>query len=161
MSNDEWMRSSEAQSYLGRTDRQLRRYVSSGRVRSRTRGGRVEYNRADLDTLRGELKEDPRPQAPDQQIVPAGELLGYIRELQEIVSNSAAREGYLRAQLEQRLALPDERALRDELAAERQLRIDAEASLKRLQRQRWQGWTLAIVVAIVLLVAIIWYFAIR
>ncbi len=161
MSNDEWMRSSEAQSYLGRTDRQLRRYATSGRVRTRTRGGRVEYNRVDLDTIRGELKEDSRPRAPEQQIVPAGELLTFIRELQEVISNSAAREGYLRAQLEQRLALPDERALRDELAAERQLRIDAEQALKRLQRQRWQGWTLAIIVAIVLLAAIIWYFVLR
>ena len=40
MSNDEWINATEAQAYIGRTDRQLRRYAQQGRVRTRKRGGR-------------------------------------------------------------------------------------------------------------------------
>ena len=162
--NEEWMGAAAAQDYVGRTDRQLRRWAEAGRVRTRKRGGRVEYLKADLDAIRETLEPDPEPRNR-QQIVPAGELMGYVRELQDQLQQSAAREGYLRAQLEQRLALTDERTLRDELAAERERRkaIEAEraaieARLHQAQRSRI-GWIVAEVLLVVLLGAIIWYFA--
>ena len=160
MSNDEWYGAQQAQDYVGRTDRQLRRWASAGRVRTRKRGGRVEYSRADLDAIRETLEEDTAPRST-QQIVPAGELLGIVRELQEQLQQSAAREGYLRAQLDQRLALPDERALRDELAAERQRRTAIEAQLNQVQRGSRFGWIVALLVLLVLIAAIVWYLAIR
>lgn len=160
MSNDEWMSAQQAQDYVGRTDRQLRRWSSGGRVRTRKRGGRVEYSRADLDAIRETLEEDTAPRST-QQIVPAGELLGIVRELQEQLQQSAAREGYLRAQLDQRLALPDERALRDELATERQRRTAIEAQLNQVQRGSRFGWIVAALVLLVLIAAIVWFFFIR
>ncbi len=167
MSNDEWINATEAQAYVGRTDRQLRRYAQQGRVRTRKRGGRVEYARADLDLVRESMPDDPEPRG-NQQIVPAGELLGYVRELQEQLQQSAAREGYLRAQLEQRLALPDERTLRDELAQERQYRkqIEAEsaaalAELRRTQGGRRYERVLYLVIALVLIAAIVYLVFIR
>lgn len=160
MSNDEWYGAQQAQDYVGRTDRQLRRWASAGRVRTRKRGGRVEYSRADLDAIRETLEEDTAPRS-QQQIVPAGELLGIVRELQEQLQQSAAREGYLRAQLDQRLALPDERALRDELAAERAYRQSIEAQLNHMTRRSRAAWTVVAVVLLVLIAAIVWYLVIR
>ncbi len=167
MSNDEWINATEAQAYIGRTDRQLRRYAQQGRVRTRKRGGRVEYARADLDLVRESMPDDPEPRG-GQQIVPAGELLGYVRELQEQLQQSAAREGYLRAQLEQRLALTDERALRDELAQERQHRkaIEAEKSAAQAELRRANGGRrneriFYLVIALVLIAAIAYLLFIR
>lgn len=160
MSNDEWFNAAEAQAYVNRTDRQLRRYAQQGRVRTRKRGGRVEYARADLDQLRDTLPDDPEPRG-GQQIVPAGELLSYVERLQAELQQSAAREGYLRAQLEQRLALPDERALRDDLAAERQRRAAIEAELQQMRGGRRVAWLVAIVLAVLLIGAIVYLILIR
>ena len=160
MSNDEWLGAAAAQDYIGRTDRQLRRYASQGRVRTRKRGGRVEYAKADLDQVRETNADDPEPRNT-QQIVPAGELMGYVRELQEALQQSAAREGYLRAQLEQRLALTDERALRDEIAAERQHRAAIEAQLQQARGGRRTAWVVAIVLALLLIGAIVYVVFIR
>ena len=167
MSNEEWMGAQAAQDYVSRTDRQLRRWAEAGRVRTRKRGGRVEYAKADLDAIRETLEPDPEPRNR-QQIVPAGELMGYVKDLQEQLQQSAAREGYLRAQLEQRLALTDERTLRDELAAERERRkaieaerVAIEAQLQLAQRGGRAGWALAAVVLVVLLSLVIWYLATR
>lgn len=160
MSNDEWLNAAESQAYVNRTDRQLRRYAQQGRVRTRKRGGRVEYARADLDELRDALPDDPEPRG-GQQIVPAGELLSYVERLQAELQQSAAREGYLRAQLEQRLALPDERALRDDLAAERQRRAAIEAELQQMRGGRRVAWLVAIVLAVLLIGAIVYLLLIR
>ena len=160
MSNDEWLGATAAQDYIGRTDRQLRRYASQGRVRTRKRGGRVEYAKADLDQVRETNADDPEPRNT-QQIVPAGELMGYVRELQEALQQSAAREGYLRAQLEQRLALTDERALRDEIAAERQHRAAIEAQLQHARGGRRTAWLVAILLALLLIGAIVYVVLIR
>lgn len=160
MSNDEWLNAAESQAYVNRTDRQLRRYAQQGRVRTRKRGGRVEYARADLDTLREGFPDDPEPRG-GQQIVPAGELLSYVERLQAELQQSAAREGYLRAQLEQRLALPDERALRDDLAAERQRRAAIEAELQQMRGGRRVAWLIAIVLAVLLIAAIGYLLLIR
>lgn len=160
MSDNEWLGAAQAQDYLGRTDRQLRRYAERGRVRTRKRGGRVEYNRADLDTIKETIEDDPAPRS-NQQIVPAGELLGIVRELQDALQQSAAREGYLRAQLEQRLALPDERMLRDELAAERAHRTQLEQALKQVQGRSNYGWIVAALVLVLLIAAIIYFLFIR
>lgn len=133
--NSEWINAQAATEMLGRTDRQLRRYANSGRVRTRLQGQRVQYHRGDIEQLASELGEDTRPRVPEQQIIPASDLLTYIREIQQALNEAAAREGYLRAQLEQRLALSDERMLRDQLA-EQQARADnLQKELEEKERQ--------------------------
>ena len=142
MSDDEWMPAAQAAEYLGKTDRQLRRYKSAGRVRSRVRSGRVEYHRGDLDKLRTELPEDTRPRATEstQQIIPAGELLQFIREQQDQLQQAAARIGYLQAQLESRPALEDLKAQQQELEAAHQRIADLEAQLLDAQRHQRRGF---------------------
>ena len=138
MSNDEWMPAAQAAAYLGKTDRQLRRYKAAGRVRSRVRAGRVEYHRGDLDKLQAELPEDTRPRAVEQQqIVPAGELLQLIREQQEQLQQAAAQLGYLRAQLEQRPALEDTQRLQGELDTAKRRIAELEEQLRQRRRIRW------------------------
>ena len=160
MSDDEWVSAPEAQAYVNRTDRQMRRYAQQGRVRTRKRGGRVEYARADLENIRDAMGDDTAPRG-NQQIVPAGELMGYVRELQEQLQQSAAREGYLRAQLEQRLALPDERLLRDELATEREHRKTLEAELRQLRSGQRIRWGIIAILAVLLVIAIAYVIIIR
>lgn len=137
--DDQWMPTAQAADYLGKTDRQLRRYKTAGRVRSRVRSGRVEYHRADLEKLRAELPEDARARAPEpsQQIIPAGELLQLIREQQEQLQQAAARIGYLQAQLEQRPALEDTQALQQELEASRRRIAELEAQANKRRGFRW------------------------
>jgi DNA repair exonuclease SbcCD ATPase subunit len=142
MSDDEWMPAAQAAEYLGKTDRQLRRYKSAGRVRSRVRSGRVEYHRNDLDKLRAELPEDARPRAAEstQQIIPAGELLQFIREQQDQLQQAAARIGYLQAQLESRPALEDLKAEQQELEEAHQRIAGLEAQLLEAQRRQRRGF---------------------
>jgi len=158
--NDEWMRSNDAQKYLGRTDRQLRRYVQSGRLRTRVVSGRIQYHQGDLQQLRFELGEDTRQHAPEQQIIPAGELLNYIRELQQQIAEAAAREGALRAMLESRPKLEDQQLLQQQLAEERARREVLEGEREKLEkeiggvrlRERMIG--IALVLAVILIIAL-------
>jgi hypothetical protein len=166
--NDHYLSSREAQQTLGRTDRQLRRYAESGRVRTRVQGGRVQYHAGDVDRLRQELRPDDRPHVPDQQIIPAGEMLDLVRSLQQQIAESAAREGYLRAQLDTRPRLEDQQAIQAQLAderanrqlAERQLQ-DAQARLDRSERRGQLATIAAVVFLTLLIVAVLWYFGIR
>jgi hypothetical protein len=132
---DEWVSAAQAAAYLGRTDRQVRRYKESGRVRTRNRGARIQYHKGDLERLRGELGDDIPPQAVSPQVLPAGELLDYIKQQQEQIAQLSAQIGYLRAQLEQRPALEDTQATHDELVAERVRREAAEQRIKELEQQ--------------------------
>jgi len=144
MSNDEWLSASQAATYLGRTDRQLRRYKEAGRVRTQNRGSRILYHKGDLERLRGELGDDTPPQAVSTQVLPAGELLDYIKQQQDQIAQLSAQLGYLRAQLEQRPALEDTQATHDELIAERVRREASEQRIKKLEEQvakrRWFRW---------------------
>lgn len=159
--NDEWMRSSEAQRYLERTDRQLRRYTQSGRLRTRVVSGRIQYHRGDLQQLRSELIQDTRLHAPEQQIIPAGELLNYIRELQQQIAEAAAREGALRAMLESRPKLEDQQILQQQLTEERARRESLEGERKRLEeeirgvRSGERTIRIALVLAVILIIGLI------
>ena len=117
------MSASAAVTYLGRTDRTLRRYKQEGRLRMRLQHGRVQYHRADLESLKDELRIDDRPRAPEQAInlMPSGDLLNLVRDLQQQLAEATHREGLLKAQLGERPILPIERTMQerlDELAHE-------------------------------------------
>ncbi len=56
----DWLEADEAASLLGRTERQLLRYATSGRVRTRQQGRRKQYHNADIEQLAGELDDTSR-----------------------------------------------------------------------------------------------------
>lgn len=142
---DEWMPAAQASTYLGKTDRQLRRYREAGRVRSRVRAGRVEYAKVDLDAVRAELPEDTRPRAPaSQDVITAGQALDLVREQQAQIAQLSAQIGYQRAQLEARPALEDTQrvqaeltAAQAELAAAQRRIVELEAQVAQRRRWRW------------------------
>ena len=129
MSNDEWISSKTAQDRLGRSERQIRNYVTAGKLRTRFRGRRIEYSSADIDALASELHTDDRPRVPEQQIVPAGELLTHIRELESQLAETMLQVGYLRAALEERTLQ------RDEAKQAQRLLVDKEREVIQLQSQ--------------------------
>jgi hypothetical protein len=58
--SDPWLEADEAAAQLGRTERQLLRYATSGRVRTRQQGRRKQYHSADVEQLAGELDDTAR-----------------------------------------------------------------------------------------------------
>ena len=165
MSDDNnWISAREAQKRLGRGERQLRNYAQQGRLRSRLHGRRLEYYEPDVIRIAGELPEDDRDRVPEQQIIPAGEMLSHIRDLERQLSEAMVQVGYLRAAL-------DERTLqRDEARVAQRLLVDKEREVVELQGQLQaaQGasgrksialWVLAIVVILVIVGAA--YFLLR
>jgi hypothetical protein len=155
MSNDEdWISSRAAQARLGRTDRQLRRYASAGRVRTRNAGGRVQYHRADVEALAAQQVPDDRPRVESTEIMPPGALLEHIRQLEAQIAVSAAREGRLQGMLEaQQPRLEDAQRIQGLLDAERAQRFALEAERNAL-RQQVTGQRVALIVAIVVIVAL-------
>lgn len=151
----EWMSSAEAQRVLRRTPRQLRRYVESGRLRSRRLGTRVVYLRADVEHLVTQLPLDLPDSAPEVQLVPAGELLDYIRELQERIEGYAAREAHLRAQLETRPQLDDTQRLAVELARAQTERAAVQQQLDLFRQRHRRMRSVAVVLLVVLLLALL------
>src|SRR5690349_4936114 len=90
--DEQYITSTAAQQRLHRSARQIRKYVASGRLRSRRAGSKVLYHAGDIDRLAGELAADL--EEPDQQaLVPSGPLLDRIMELERQL-------GYLRGLLE-------------------------------------------------------------
>jgi hypothetical protein len=60
MSTTDWLEADEAAALLQRTERQVLRYATSGRVRTRQQGRRKQYSRADIEQLAGELDDTAR-----------------------------------------------------------------------------------------------------
>jgi hypothetical protein len=60
MSMSDWLEADEAAALLGRTERQLLRYATSGRVRTRQHGRRKQYHPGDVEQLAGELNDSDR-----------------------------------------------------------------------------------------------------
>ncbi|KAB8139645.1 hypothetical protein F8S13_27310 [Chloroflexia bacterium SDU3-3] len=152
---DEWIDISEASRRIKRTDRQVRRYVEKGRIRSRRRGAYVEYHAGDVDTLAAELPQDERPRAEPQQLMTRGEMLGLVERLQQQLAEAAAREGYLRAQLEQRPELPDTQAVKDDLVQARAERDALQHQIDALQQGSRRAWILALAALAILAIVVI------
>lgn len=60
MSMTDWLEADEAAALLGRTPRQLLRYATSGRVRTRQQGRRKQYHSGDVEQLAAELEDIDR-----------------------------------------------------------------------------------------------------
>ena len=151
-----WISPREAQKRLGRGERQLRNYAKQGKLRSRLHGRRLEYYEPDVTAIAAELPDDDRDRVPETQIVPAGELLSHIRDLERQLGEAAAQVGYLRAALEERTLQ------RDEAKAAQRLLVDKEREVIELQgqlkavtgadrRKMIALWALAIVLFLVII----------
>ncbi len=137
-----WIPVEDVADILQVTTRQAHRYSESGRIRTRKAGRRVMFHKEDVESLAADLGvlAQPRPQRPRADIVPAGEMLDYLRErdrrleeLQQQLTSAAAEVGRLTGLLEgQRSLLEDAEGVRRRLAeieAERdQLRAELEAA---------------------------------
>jgi hypothetical protein len=146
-SDDEslWMRGEDAAAALGISERSIQRYAGEGRGKIRVRkyqgSKRYWYLRADVERLAEEMRPGKRPpdvpRPPRQEMVPAGQMLEYLRqrdeelrEAQHQLQAAALELGQARAEL-QRRALVDE-----QLQAVSAERDEVRAQINRLQLQR-------------------------
>ena len=128
--SDEYITSKQAQDRLQRSERQIRNYAAGGRVRTHRRAGRVLYHADDVDQLVADLRPEAPP--PTTDIMPAGELLDHIRELEGRLQQASVEIGYLRGVLESKnLELTDAREAR-KLLSDR----EAEALLLKQELQQ-------------------------
>lgn len=131
--------------------RSAHRYAESKRIRTRRAGRRVLFHAGDVDALARDLdiaaSAPPAPQ-PKQELVPAGQLLDYLKERDRHLSEAQARHeqalleiGRLRGLLETYKALPEDverlRQQVDQLEAERAaLHAERDALQARLAQQQ-------------------------
>lgn len=131
---DEWLTGKQAQTRLQRSERQVRNYAASGDLRTRRVSGRVQYHAGDVETLAERL----RPQVePVQDVMPPGQLLDHIRDLETRLQQASAEVGYLRGLLEgQRLEIEEAKETR-KLIATREAETQAlQHELSRLDSGR-------------------------
>jgi hypothetical protein len=89
----------EATQRTGLGERQLRRYVIDGKVRSRRAGRATFYDATDVDALAAERGRSSLPGAasdPTSEIMPATEIFQYLRERQDKL-DASRRSGALAA----------------------------------------------------------------
>jgi len=157
---DEWIDIEEASRIMGRTSRQVRRYVERGRIQNRKRGVRVEYLASDVEAIAAELPQDSRPRV-ESQVMTRGDMLTIVERLQQQLAEAGAREGYLRAQLDQRPALTDTQLVRDELS---QIRAERDALQQQIADLRTGGkraWVVSLVALTLLAIVIILFLTLR
>lgn len=151
-----WISAREAQQRLGRGERQLRNYAKRGRLRSRMRGRRLEYYEPDVVNIAAELPEDDRQRVPDQSVMPAGEMLNHIRDLERQLNQAMAEIGYLRGQLEtQQLQLTEAKAAQRLLVDKEQEAADLKRALDQATgKGRQRAWLLIGVIVLFILIII-------
>lgn len=157
---DEWLTGKQAQARLQRSERQVRNYAASGDLRTRRVGGRVEYYGPDVEALVARL----RPQVePVQDIMPAGQLLDHIRDLETRLQQASAEIGYLRGLLEgQRLEIEEAREARKLIAAREAETQSLQRELARIDtgRHRREFVNVALIVLILVAFGVIIYLVI-
>lgn len=125
--SDEYITIRQAQDRLQRSERMIRNYAAKGRIRTQQRSGRVLYHSQDVNQLSTEIR--PEAPLPTADIMPAGELMNHIRELETRLQQASAEVGYLRGVLEAKnLELTDIQNARKQLS-------DREVETAVLQQQ--------------------------
>ena len=121
MADDDYITVEDAAAILGVTPRQANRYGSGNapRIRTQRAGRRILYHRGDVEALADGLGAHRRlaPAQPARaDLIPAGEMLDYLRErdaridaLQDRVSTLERENGELRGQLRALLGPPPRR----------------------------------------------------
>lgn len=149
-SDNEYMTVEEASTILGVVPRQVNRYGTTGRIRTRRAGRRVLYFREDVLELAEELGAAHRPApAPRPEIMPVGEMLNYLRDRdrqlegqQQQISMLLAKLAEAQAELGRRLLPQDEQQLRDDLTTVRAERDELRRQIAALNPwyRRWYVW---------------------
>lgn len=168
MTNDDesqWVRGEDAAQRLGISERSIQRYAGDGpgkiRVRKYKGSKRFWYYLPDVEALADEMGVSRRPPQvpppPKPELVPAGELLGYLRQRDEQLQTAQAQLQAAALELGQARAEIARRQLVDEqlqqVAAERD---EVRKKIARLQLQR-----AALIAAVaVLAVALIGFFVV-
>ena len=132
MSDDEWITVEEAASILGVSPRQVHRYGET-RLKTKQAKRRTLFFRADVEALAQEFgladRPPPAPRPAKQELVPAGEMLDYLRErdrqlaeaqskLEQALLTIGRLQGELERANELRRLLDDTQAERDRLREE-------------------------------------------
>ena len=151
-----WISAREAQQRLGRGERQLRNYAKQGRLRNRLHGRRLEYYEPDVAELAGTLPEDDRQRVVEQSVMPAGEMLNHIRELERQLGEAMAQVGYLRGQLDtQQLQLTEAKQAQRLLVDKEREAAELERALNRAtSRNKRSNWVIIGLVIIIVLVVV-------
>ncbi|GEM_PF-2616319 len=129
----------EATQRTGLGERQLRRYVIDGKLRSRRAGRATFYDADDVDTLAAERGRGSLPGTthdPSTEIMPATEIFQYLRERQDKLDAALLEIGRLRGVLESQHKLLEDRERLQQRVEELQAELDAI-------RQEAQGYAAA------------------
>ncbi len=139
--DDQWLTADDVAQRLGLTTRQVNRYgmptaTKPARLRTQRAGRRVLYHHEDVETLAQELQPRLRPRVsrPKTDLVPAGEMLQYIRERDQQLAD-------VQAQLNQALIeigrlqgqLSETQRIRGQLEAVQAERDELQETIKRAQ----------------------------
>ena len=151
---EQWVSTEAAVALLGRTRRQLDRYADNGKIRKQSRGRHVYYNRGDIETIVATFRPNERPRVEINELMPPGEMLNAMTHLHEQLTASAARIGYLQAQLEQRPQLEDQRKIEQELIEERSQRKALEQQVTQMRGSQRTISTTALIIGFILVLVI-------
>jgi len=152
--SDEYITSKQAQDRLHRSERQIRNYAASGRVRTQRRVGRVLYHVNDINQLVEELRPEAPP--PQSDILPAGELFVHIRELETRLQQASAEIGYLRGILESKNSeLADIQEVRRQLIDRETEAALMRQELQQASRNNFQRGQLILALSVIVVLAII------
>ncbi len=145
--DSEWITAQEVADMLRVSIRHAYRYGEDGDIVIRRIGRRIEFSRASAEELAAKLNVDIKPitKPPKTDLLPASELLDYLKEVQNRLDNALLTIGRLQGQLDQRLLPDDEHQLKQRLAETEtartilQQQLDtAQAELERLKRPWWK-----------------------
>lgn len=149
MTNDVWLEASDAAERLHRTERQIYRYGTTGRVRTRRHGRRTQFHATDIETLAAELgatDEARPPKAPRQEIMEPGAMLDYLRERDARLDQAQREIQQLIYQLGQKDAELGRRALPEAVDALRQeleqVKSERDALREQVTQRKpwWKIW---------------------
>ena len=150
---DEYIPVERAAELLKVSTRHAHRACQKARVPTKHAGKRILYRLRDVEALAEALGADYRPTetaaqpgepdaetstSPPAELVPAGDLLRHIRELEDRLAHASRHIGQLEGQLEmhQRL-LHDAEATQQRLAEAEAQQATLRTELKRYQQRPW------------------------
>lgn len=141
--SDEYITVEDAADILQVGIRMVNRYGNGPNARLRTRraGRRILYNKADVRQLAADLGvlDQARPQRPKTELVPVGDVLDHMAQMQQQLNQAMLEVGRLQGMLEQqKLLTADADELRQRLAAAEGARNALQEELERRSRPWWK-----------------------